>query len=116
METSYYKEDGSLIVKASGKLDTIHAPKFGEVLQKLLEEKPTSCLLDLSEVTFLSSSGLQVLLAGAKISKKENISFGVFSMSEMVNDVFCMSGFDRFIKSFASKEEALYESTHTDRT
>ena len=118
MQTSYYEEESHLIVKASGKLDTIHAPEFGKLLESLLAKKPASCLLDLSEVTFLSSSGLQVLLAGAKISKKESIHFAVFGMSEMVNDVFCMSGFDRFIKSFASKEEALGGSheTDTDRT
>jgi len=114
MQTSYYEEANHLILKASGKLDTIHAPEFGKLLEELLEKKPSACLLDLSEVTFLSSSGLQVLLAGAKISKKKGIHFAIFGMSEMVNDVFCMSGFDRFIESFASKEEALGTSHETD--
>ena len=114
MQTSYYEEDAHLIVKASGKLDTINAPEFGKLLKELLDKKNPFYLLDLSEVTFLSSSGLQVLLAGAKISKKEGISFAVFGMNEMVNDVFCMSGFDRFIENFRSKEEALHESSHTD--
>ncbi|MDD2449682.1 MAG: STAS domain-containing protein [Sulfurimonas sp.] len=107
MEVNFFLEDKTLIVAPSGKLDTFSAPKFGTQLAKLLEDRPESCLLDLSGVTFLSSSGLQVLLAGAKTSKKEGIRYGVFGMQEMVNDVFFLSGFNNFIDSFETKEEAL---------
>lgn len=107
MEVKSFLEDKTLIVVPSGKLDTFSAPKFGAELARLLEERPESCLLDLSEVTFLSSSGLQVLLAGAKTSKKEGINYRVFGMQEMVNDVFFLSGFNNFIESFETKQEAL---------
>lgn len=107
MEVKSYMEDKSLIVCPCGKMDTFNAPKLGTTLAKLLEEMPDSCLLDLSEVTFLSSSGLQVLLAGAKTSKQNGIKFKIFGMKEMVNDVFFLSGFNNFIESFQTKEEAL---------
>ena len=107
MQTSYYNEAGHLIVTVSGKLDTINAPKFGKILERLLGKKPSSCLLDFSEIVFLSSSGLQVLLAGAKISRQEGIAFGVFGMKDMVEDVFKLSGFNQFIPHFADKNEAL---------
>ncbi|MEA1918914.1 MAG: STAS domain-containing protein, partial [Campylobacterota bacterium] len=100
MQTEIYEENDLLIVTPSGKLDTIRAPEFGKELASLLEKKPKRCLIDMSQVVFLSSSGLQVLLAGAKISKKEHITFGVFGMNEMLNDVFCLSGFNNFIASF----------------
>lgn len=106
METKHYTENEILTVTPSGKLDTVNAPKFLQELQSLLSEKPKSCLLDLSQVTFLSSSGLQALLGGAKISQKESIEFAVYGMRTMVNDVFTMSGFNRFIESYATKEEA----------
>jgi len=107
MEVKHYTQDSNLIVSPSGKMDTFSAPKFGATLAKLLEEKPESCLLDLSEVTFLSSSGLQALLAGAKTSKQNGIKFKIFGMREMVKDVFFLSGFNNFIESFDTKEEAL---------
>ena len=107
MEVTSFLEDKTLIVVPSGKLDTFNAPKFGTTLAKLLEDKPKSCLLDLSEVSFLSSSGLQVLLAGAKTSKKEGIHYRVFGMKEMVKDVFFLSGFNNFIDSYETKQEAL---------
>ena len=107
MEISSYSEAGNLIVTASGKLDTVNARKFGKILEKLLLDKPECCLLDFSKVSFLSSSGLQVLLAGAKISRRDGIAFGVFGMGEMVEDVFRLSGFNRFIPHFKDKDEAL---------
>lgn len=110
MQSNIYEEKGHLIVTASGKLDTIHAPVFSKILQEELAKKPNACLLDLSEVSFLSSSGLKVLLTAAKISKKESFKFAVFGMQEMVNDVFTMSGFDQFIISYASKEDALTQA------
>jgi anti-anti-sigma factor len=110
MEAHFYEEENHLIVVASGKLDTIHAPEFTQFLKEQLSTKPSSCLLDLTTVSFLSSSGLQSLLTGAKIAKKENFDFAVFGMKEMVADVFSMSGFDQFIKSYASKEDALAKS------
>ena len=107
METDYYNEGDILIVAPSGKLDTTHAPGFSKLINKLLADKPKACLIDLRNITFLSSSGLQSILAAAKISKKEQMHFGVFGMQDMAYNVFTMSGFNQFIKSFNSKEDAL---------
>jgi anti-sigma B factor antagonist len=107
MEITSYMQDNTLIVTPIGKLDTLNAPQFGEEFLLLLEAKNPVCFLDLSQVSFLSSSGLQVLLAGAKTSKKNDTKFGVFGMNEMVNEVFTLSGFDNFIESFPTKETAL---------
>ena len=107
MKIDHYKVDEILIVAPEGKLDTTHAPEFSKLIKQLFEEKPKACLIDLTHITFLASSGLQSILAAAKISKKEEMQFGVFGMQEMAYNVFTMSGFNQFIKSFNSKEEAL---------
>jgi len=100
-------EKDFIIVSPNGKLDTISAPKFSDELSQLLKDKPKGCIIDLSKISFLSSSGLQALLAGAKTSKNNNIKYAVCSMNEMVNDVFTLSGFDRFIKTFDTKDNAI---------
>ena len=101
------QEDGSIVVAPSGKLDTVNAPEFSQELSTVLETKPTKCIVDMSAVVFLSSSGLQALLLGAKISKKEGIAYAVCGMDELVKDVFTLSGFDRFITVFSTLKEAL---------
>ena len=108
MEIKHYKEGEILVVAPSGKLDTTHAPDFLKFVEKLLEEEvPKACLIDLGNITFLASSGLQSILASAKTAKKMQMNFGVFGMQEMAYNVFTMSGFNQFIKSFDAKEEAL---------
>ncbi len=101
------EQNGSVVVSPNGKLDTLNAPEFSKQLSAVLEQKPSQCIVDLSDVSFLSSSGLQALLLGAKISKKENIAYAVCGMNELVKDVFTLSGFDRFITVFDTQEEAL---------
>lgn len=107
METTQYHEGDILIIAPVGKLDTLHAADFLKEVETALEKEPKGALLDLGGITFLSSSGLQSILAAAKISSKKGINFGVFGMQEMTYDVFTMSGFNRFIKSFTSKDEAV---------
>jgi anti-sigma B factor antagonist len=94
------KENDYTVISPEGRLDTVNAPQFSEELVALLETKPKGCVVDLSGVSFLSSSGLQALLVGAKTSKQNNIKYGVCGMNEMVKDVFVLSGFDRFIDVF----------------
>jgi anti-sigma B factor antagonist len=102
------RQDGNFtIVSPTGKLDTISSPEFSRELSDALDKKPYGCIVDLSRVSFLSSSGLQALLAGAKRSRKDGTRYGVCGMSEMVNDVFTLSGFDRFIDTFDDVEGAM---------
>ena len=106
MEIKHYKEGKILVVVPSGKLDTTHAPDFLKRMETLLTEDPKACLIDLSHITFLASSGLQSILASAKRCQKLEMQFGVFGMQEMSYNVFTMGGFNQFIQSFKSKEEA----------
>jgi anti-anti-sigma factor len=107
VKIDYYNEGDILILAPEGKLDTTNAPSFSKLVKELFENHPKACLIDLTNITFLSSSGLQSILAAAKISKKEQMHFGVFGMQEMAYNVFTMSGFNQFIKTFDTKENAL---------
>ena len=107
MKTDYYEENGYMVVVASGKLDTINAPEFTKILQDVLDKNLPLCMLDLSDISFMSSSGLRALLMGAKTSKANGTRFVVFGMQELVKEVFEMSGFNNFIDSFESKEDVL---------
>lgn len=107
MDIKITTNNGLLIARPVGKLDAVQAPEFGQTLAQLLAEQPDSCLIDLSEVTYISSSGLQVLLVGAKTAAKANTTFGVFGMHPMVQEIFTLSGFARFIASYPDKNTAL---------
>jgi anti-sigma B factor antagonist len=52
-----------VVVAASGVIDMLTAPQFEEALRAALEKKPEQLVVDLTEVEFLASAGMGVLVA-----------------------------------------------------
>lgn len=83
--------EDKLIVKIEGRLDTNTAPKLDSSLKedinniKYLE-------LDLSELMYISSAGLRVILATQKIMSN-NGEMVVSNVQDMVMEVFEATGF-----------------------
>ena len=61
MELEFKNENGNLMVKVIGKLDTMTAPKLEEELSKNMDGV-TEIAFDLKELKYISSSGIRVLL------------------------------------------------------
>jgi anti-sigma B factor antagonist len=55
-------EGGETLVRAAGELDVHTCPEFQEVLSAALERRPDHLVIDLSEVTFMDSTALGVLV------------------------------------------------------
>ncbi len=92
-------ENESLTLALHGRLDTSTAPQLHEVLMAGFE-KAKEIVLDFSNVEYVSSAGLRVLLIGQKTSKAKNISMCVRNVSEEIMEVFDMTGFTDIL-SFA---------------
>ncbi len=107
MQININEENDLIIISPVGNLDTINSPEFLKILLETLESKPKQCFIDMQNIEFLSSSGLQAILSGAKTSQKHSIRFGIIGMNEMVDEVFTISGFKNFISTFSTKEDAL---------
>jgi anti-sigma B factor antagonist len=50
------------VVCASGALDLLTAPRLEQLLTETLQNQPAALIVDLTEVNFLSSAGMQVLV------------------------------------------------------
>jgi len=76
----------------SGRLDTITAPKLQE---SLIPEFNTAnqVELDFTELIYVSSAGLRVLLMGEKAAKAKGASMTLKGVSDEVMEVFEMTGF-----------------------
>lgn len=64
------------VVSASGALDLLTAPRLEQLLTETLKERPASLIVDLTEVNFLSSAGMQVLV-NAHAAATPDIGFAV---------------------------------------
>jgi len=76
----------------SGRLDTTTAPKLQE---SLIPEFDIAkhVELDFTELVYVSSAGLRVLLMGEKASKSKDASMTLIGVSEEIMEVFEMTGF-----------------------
>ncbi|AKK30421.1 anti-sigma factor antagonist [Mycobacterium sp. EPa45] len=50
------------VVSASGALDLLTSPRLEHLVTSTLEQRPMALIIDLTDVTFLSSAGMQVLV------------------------------------------------------
>ena len=50
------------MVSASGALDLLTSPRLEQLIASTLQERPAGLIVDLTEVNFLSSAGMQVLV------------------------------------------------------
>ena len=87
----------SLYVKAAGRLDIDSAVEYGTKIKDFVEDKNiTNLTLDFSEITFISSFGLKVILEIYQ-TMKGNKNIVITRASEQIKNSFRMVGFDRFV-------------------
>ena len=60
------------VVKVQGRIDSATAPKFAEALNAITVEGRYRIVLDLSELVFISSAGLRLLIGVQKTCKRYN--------------------------------------------
>ena len=104
MEITATQEGGRGVATLDGRLDTATAAVTETKLLAMLEKG--GVIADLSEVRYVSSAGLRVLLKAAKQAKATGASFAVVGLQPPVREVFEISGFDKIIPSFATRAEA----------
>ena len=64
------------VVSASGALDLLTSPQLDQLLTRTLEQRPAALIVDLTDVNFLGSAGMQVLV-DAYESATPDIGFAV---------------------------------------
>jgi len=80
------------VLVLSGRLDTTTAPKLQEVLIPEFDGAK-NVELDFSELAYVSSAGLRVLLMGEKTAKAKSASMNLVNVSDEIMEVFEMTGF-----------------------
>lgn len=92
MEIDKYMNNEKTVFNLIGRLDTTTAP---DLQNALIPEFDISHAieLDFSDLAYISSAGLRVLLLGEKTAKAKSALFSISNVSEEVMEVFEMTGF-----------------------
>jgi anti-sigma B factor antagonist len=95
------------VVSLSGEIDAHSAPRLGSRLFGLAEEGKTRVVVDLSEVTFMDSTGIGVLLNALRHFSLRHVSMVLVCPTERVLRPFQVTGLVGRLTIFGSREEAL---------
>lgn len=85
------EQDGVKILTLSGRLDGDGSIRLHDRINEEIDYDKDSLLLDMSEVEYISSAGLRVLILAARTIKNE---FGLCNLTSMVREVFAMTKLD----------------------
>ena len=90
--TIQQKMDGThLEVAVEGRLDTMTAPELEAALAKSMDQAET-LTLDFSNLNYISSAGLRVLLTAHKTMSRKG-GMKVLHVNDIVQEVFDVTGF-----------------------
>ncbi|MBD5536572.1 MAG: STAS domain-containing protein [Lachnospiraceae bacterium] len=91
MEIGIEKNENTLEIKLTDRLDTVTSPQLEEKLREELEGV-TNLQFDFAELEYVSSAGLRVLLTASKKMKKQG-KMEIHNVNEEVMEVFTITGF-----------------------
>ena len=107
MDISAERHDGTLIVMASGRVDGSNAQEFHNSLESVLTADDSGVVLDFSELAYISSAGLRVVLLVAKTVQRQRARLVVCSLPQPIRELFEISGFDKIIPVHESRTKAV---------
>ena len=109
MEIQKKTENGVIIIKIDGRLDAATAPVAEGEINQALEGDQNRLLFDLSDLEYLSSGGLRVILGAAKEIRRREGKVALAALKEYVYEIFEVSGFNAMIPIKDTLEEGLSE-------
>ena len=99
------------VLQIVGDIDVHTAPRLRQELVALTESGRTNLVLDLTEVGFLDSSGIGVLVGGLKRTRAHDCEFHLAGPPDAVRKVFQLSGLTRVFSIHDSVVDALAART-----
>ena len=80
---------------------------FNDLLHKLVEENKLNVVVDLSDVKFMNSSGLGMLIGGLTTMKKSNGSLKLARVGDKIESLLIITKLITIFESYDTVEEAV---------
>ncbi len=93
MPIQFENRDGVTLVRPAGRVDSASATEFEQVVAARFDEGATRMVFDFSELDFMSSAGLRVVLMAGKRVRAAKGALAFAGLNPNVREVFEMSGF-----------------------
>ena len=107
MEISEDKKSGVVTLGLSGRLDATTSKTFEENIVARIDSGDRQFVIDLSQLEYISSSGLRVFLLAAKRLHGADGKIVLCSLKDPVREVFDIAGFSSIFSIYGSHDEAI---------
>ena len=107
MDISKSVENGTTIFTIKGRMDAVTSPDAEKELAAAFQDGAKKVLIDLKELDYISSAGLRVLLVAAKTTQQQKGKLALSALTDIVKEVFEISGFSSIFNIFPASAEAL---------
>lgn len=107
MELIEKNTEKCMVIGIKGRLDTINYSILEKRLMELLDQNVTKILVNCSQMDYVSSSGLRILLMALKRITMVKGKFVLCNLQENIREIFEISGFTTIFEIYPNEEEAL---------
>ena len=86
------QKDGASILNLGGRID---ASNSGQIHERIMDEIESGCqtvIINFSQVSYISSAGLRILIYASKAMVKQSGSFYICSINKNIEKIFQISG------------------------
>jgi anti-sigma B factor antagonist len=104
--TALAYQNGIAVLRVDGDIDLATVPTLEAAIENALTSKPTGLVIDLTDVGFLASAGLQALVATHN-NVSESARFAVVANSAATSRPIQLTGLDQIFDLFPTLDEAL---------
>ena len=95
MEIDQREAGDASVVELSGDVDMHSSPEARQVFLSLIQAKASKIVVDLSQVTYIDSSGLATLVECVQGLNRYDGSLRLAGVNEKIRDVFLLARLDR---------------------
>ncbi|VAX14358.1 hypothetical protein MNBD_GAMMA24-142 [hydrothermal vent metagenome] len=105
MECTTRQENGFTIIALCGEVDLHFSPKAREIILKHLQDK-NHVLVDLSDVSYIDSSGVASLVEGFQHARTHDLKFALLGVSKAAMQILQLSRLDKVFPIITNTAEA----------
>jgi anti-sigma B factor antagonist len=107
MEHEIRNEAGVVILDVRGEIDVSTAPGLREILFESIENNAEHVLVNLTNVLYIDSAGLSVLIAAHRKAQNAGGFLGLVNPQQPVQQVLKLTRVDKIFQIFRSIEEGV---------
>jgi anti-sigma B factor antagonist len=109
MPVEQMKENGVSVLNVQGSLGSDETQELEDAVLGLLENGETRLVFDFSELDYINSSGLRVLVLAYQRLKKASGTVAICGVKDYIREIFEVSGYDKIFSMYPDRGQALEE-------